>query len=126
MGRFQFDWRVPLIKKFSLSHQKLRLIRANSHKISTLNHVKKFLKGQKIDFLFIDADHTYNGVKKDFEMYSPLVKDGGLIAFHDIVSPSSLLNNVHKFWKEIKEKFDGKEFIANDDQDFGGIGVLKK
>jgi hypothetical protein len=30
-----------------------------------------------VDFLFIDGDHTYEGVKKDFEMYSPLVRREG-------------------------------------------------
>lgn len=28
---------------------------------------KIFLKGKKLDFLFIDDDHTYEGKKKDFE-----------------------------------------------------------
>jgi len=43
------------------------------------------LNGEPLDFLFIDGDHTYEGVKRDFEMYSPLVRNGGIIAFHDIV-----------------------------------------
>jgi predicted O-methyltransferase YrrM len=42
------------------------------------------LNEQNLDFLFIDGDHTYKGVKEDFEMYSPLVRKGGVIAFHDI------------------------------------------
>lgn len=125
-GKFQIDWRVFLIKRFSLPHQKLKFIRANSHKISTLNHVKRFLRGQKLDFLFIDADHSYEGVKKDFEMYSPLVKDGGLIAFHDIVSQPELFNNVHKFWEQIKNQYNFDEFIADRNQITGGIGILKK
>jgi hypothetical protein len=37
----------------------------------------------KIDFLFIDADHSYEGVKLDFELYSKLVKKTGIIALHD-------------------------------------------
>jgi predicted O-methyltransferase YrrM len=36
-----------------------------------------------IDFLFIDGDHTYDAVKRDFENYFPKVKHGGLIFFHD-------------------------------------------
>ena len=126
-GNFQFDWKTPLIKRFSLPHQKLKLIRANSHKTSTFYQVKKILNGKKLDFLFIDADHTYEGVKKDFEMYSPLVKPGGIIAFHDIVPPSSdLTNTVHKFWKQIKNEFNVEEIIENSNQVVGGIGVLKK
>lgn len=37
----------------------------------------------KIDFLFIDGDHSYEGVKKDFDLYLPLMNKGGIIAFHD-------------------------------------------
>jgi len=36
-----------------------------------------------IDFLFIDGDHNYEGVKKDWDLFSPLLKKGSLIAFHD-------------------------------------------
>ena len=126
-GNFQFDWRVPLIKRFSLPHQKLKLIRANSHKTSTLYQVKKLLDGKKLDFLFIDADHSYDGVKKDFEMYGPLVKTGGIIAFHDIVPPSSdLTNTIHEFWKQIKNQFHAEEIIENVNQAAGGIGVIKR
>ena len=126
-GNFQFDWRVPLIKRFSLPNQKLKLIRANSHKTSTLYQVKKILDGKKLDFMFIDADHSYDGVKKDFEMYSPLVKNGGVIAFHDIVpSPCGSIDTVHKFWKQIKNQFHAKEIIENVNQAAGGIGVIKK
>jgi len=28
------------------------------------------LRDKKVDFLFIDADHSYEGIKNDFEMYS--------------------------------------------------------
>lgn len=36
-----------------------------------------------IDFLHIDADHSYEGVKKDFELYSKLMSDSGVITIHD-------------------------------------------
>jgi hypothetical protein len=37
----------------------------------------------KIHFLHIDADHSYQGVKKDFELYSTLLQPGGIITIHD-------------------------------------------
>jgi hypothetical protein len=37
----------------------------------------------KIDFLFIDGDHSYEGVKKDFELYSTILSDNGIIIIHD-------------------------------------------
>ena len=37
----------------------------------------------KIDYLHIDADHSYEGVKKDFELYSKILTDKGIISIHD-------------------------------------------
>ncbi len=37
----------------------------------------------KIDYLHIDADHTYEGVKNDFELYSTLLSENGIISIHD-------------------------------------------
>ena len=45
------------------------------------NYIKAF--DQPIDLLFIDADHSYEGVSRDYKNWAPLVKSGGFIAFHD-------------------------------------------
>jgi len=37
----------------------------------------------KIDMLWIDADHTYEGIKKDFDLYSQIMSDNGIIMIHD-------------------------------------------
>lgn len=37
----------------------------------------------KIDYLHIDADHSLEGVKKDFELYSSIMNPYGIISIHD-------------------------------------------
>jgi hypothetical protein len=37
----------------------------------------------KIDVLWIDGDHSYEGVKTDFELYSKIMSDNGIIIIHD-------------------------------------------
>ncbi len=39
--------------------------------------------GRPIDFLFIDGDHNYEGVLKDWMLYSPLLSKRSYVAFHD-------------------------------------------
>lgn len=43
-------------------------------------------QGITIDYLHIDADHHYDGVKRDWELFHPLVADRGVITFHDTVN----------------------------------------
>ena len=119
--------RIPLYKAFALPEQKLHLIRADSHCKSTLETVIHILNGKKADFLFIDADHSYEGVKMDFEMFSPLVKKGGIIAFHDIVvDPAEPLLEVDRFWHELKaNKYDCTEIVSDWNQCKDGIGLLR-
>lgn len=42
--------------------------------------------GGIIDFAFIDGDHSYKGVKSDFEKVYPLLSEEGVIVFHDTYS----------------------------------------
>jgi len=90
----------------------LYLIRGDSHDSRTLERVKKILGGEELDFLFIDGDHTYEGVRRDFEMYSPLVRRGGVVAFHDVVPGSpEYVGGVPRFWNEIKSKYNYLEVV---------------
>ncbi|BAT55078.1 Glycosyl transferase, group 1 [Nostoc sp. NIES-3756] len=58
-------------------------IRGYSHEI--LAQWQNLTNGKSIDFIFIDGSHQYLDVLKDFEMSFPLVKDGGWMAFHDVI-----------------------------------------
>lgn len=46
------------------------------------NHIVEAVRGT-YDFLFIDAGHRYDDVAKDHALYAPMVRPGGIVAFHD-------------------------------------------
>lgn len=103
---------------------------ADSHDPTTLGQITDILDGRFVDFLFIDADHSYEGTKQDFEMYSPLVRSGGLIAFHDILStdpPEGCA--VKELWDELTPRFQTREFVVPQElRDYGvwgGIGLIE-
>lgn len=76
-----------------------------------------------VDLLFLDGDHSYDGVKQDYEMYRGLVRRRGVIAFHDIVDTPlirSAVHGVYRFWQELPG--DKHEFCIGGD--WGGIGAI--
>ena len=114
---------VPLFKKFPQARQELKLLRQDSHLAESFTAVKGICT--TLDYLFIDGDHTYAGVKQDFETYGRLTRSGGIVAFHDILPDrKDPTNEVHRFWNEIKFKYRYTEIIEDSQQDWGGIGVL--
>lgn len=36
-----------------------------------------------VDFIFVDGDHSFEGVKKDFEIFSKKLSQNGVLLFHD-------------------------------------------
>ncbi len=91
--------------------------------------IKEADKGESYDFIFIDGDHSYEGVAADFINYRPLLSPGGCIAFHDIVDTPTTRGagqGVFKFWSEIKSHrlrpVNWEEFCVNGE--WGGIGAI--
>jgi hypothetical protein len=114
--------------KLLKSKTNFNYIGGNSHSNETFNNVKNLLGDKSLDLLFIDGDHTYEGVKKDFNEYSKLVKKGGLIALHD--THRSIFHEqhgcfVHNFWDEIKVGYEHFEFYDDSQyHEWGGIGLV--
>jgi predicted O-methyltransferase YrrM len=137
---------TDVFREFSTSKE-MHFIRHNSHQESTYGEVSEIVD-DGIDLLFIDGDHTYEGVKRDFEMYSKLVSEGGFIAFHDIVPHADSKKqarkmirrdgieeryvtagdsswNVAQFWDEISSNYESNEFRSHPKQMGKGIGVIQ-
>ncbi|MCP4414165.1 MAG: class I SAM-dependent methyltransferase [Gammaproteobacteria bacterium] len=113
--------KIPLYKSFAQDEQSLQLLRVDSHLNETFSEVEHIFSDTGIDFLFIDGDHTYNGVKSDFEMYSKLVNKNGFITFHDIV----YAEGVSRFWNEIKNEYENTWEWIDDKKPKYGIGMLQ-
>ncbi|MCM3598082.1 class I SAM-dependent methyltransferase [Metabacillus idriensis] len=104
-GGGQDENEIKLYSSFGKPKQEFAFIRDRSFHHSTKQDLIRILGDRKIDLLFIDGDHSYGGVKSDFNMYKDLVAPEGVIAFHDINSrPESWGRgfDVGLFWDELK------------------------
>lgn len=107
------DGRNPLLQKLKTKVPIIEVMGISSAP-ATIQAVKNLLGDDLVDLLFIDGPHGYEEVKADFINYSTLVRDGGWIAFHDIIhfpSAGEAACEVHRLWEEIKGDYPFLEFI---------------
>lgn len=78
------------------------------------------------EYIFIDGDHSYDGVKRDFNLFWPKLREGGILAIHDIFSPKSIMGTragVKKFWNELKRS---REYRLIEIPGLCGMGLIQK
>jgi predicted O-methyltransferase YrrM len=119
--------RQALYRSFAGPKQRVEAVGADSHAPAAVRQIQDLLAGRPLDLLFIDGDHSYAGIKTDYELYSPLVRRGGLIAFHDIVPGlPKKVGGVPQFWEELKRAHPVRELVADWSQGGFGIGLLTR
>ena len=126
--------RRAAVSEFSRPSVEVIAVRANSQDPAVLDTVRSRLRVTTVPFVFIDGDHSYDGVSADFRIHSSLVAPGGCLAFHDIVTDfktrcgrqtGTTTGGVPVFWSELRAATDqAEQIVESPDQDGYGIGWL--
>lgn len=101
-------------------------ILGDSHDPATRERAVEALGGVLADLVLIDGDHSYDGVRLDFELYRELVAPGGWVAFHDIIDCERHRRDgveVKRLWDEIDGE---KRTWIVPDGGWGGIGAVRR
>ena len=96
-------YETDAVRTYTLYEQFLK----NTEPISyMLNHIRdysvnasKLYKDESLDFVFIDAAHDYESVKKDINAWFPKIKKGGVIAGHDYTWCTDVQKAVNEFFE---------------------------
>ena len=78
----------------------------------------KVARHAPFDAVFIDGDHSFDGVRADWRDYGPM--GSMLVAFHDIRSKQ---DNVESLFNELKRQYNHEELAYYEK---GGIGIIWK
>lgn len=114
-----------VLPRVPLPTQRFQRLQGDSHNRTSVDWLRGVLRGLPVDLMLIDGDHTYGGVKQDFETYSPFVRSGGMVVLHDIVAHTRDTEcKVDIFWNEIKKTLKHEELIENPSQGWAGLGLL--
>lgn len=116
---------------YDLGRNLQRIIAINgwSHDEAVLSQLRGVLGGRGIDWLFHDASHSKEMFAKDFQLYWPLIAEGGVFAAHDIQSSKAPNCDKSVEWERIKAEETYSmvmEFKGNPNEDSLGVGVLIK
>jgi len=116
------------VLSYCISNDESQFIKVDSQSQEFID----YMNNNWFDLIFIDGDHSYNGVKNDYEISK---NKGKIFVFHDIVS--YVCPGVVQFWNELKnsetDTYNFFEFTEqyedvwkNTRQQFLGIGVAIK
>ena len=116
------------ISKYCVLNPETKFMKINSKS----DKFKKYMSENFFDLIFIDGDHSYKGVKNDYEISK---NSGNIFVFHDIVN--AVCQGVIRFWNELKttekDKYNFYEFTdqypeiwEKKHKKFLGIGVAIK
>lgn len=72
------NYYTDVIKKSKNYGKRASILRMDTVEASS------YVEDNSIDFVFIDADHTYEGVRRDIQAWMPKIKESGFICGHDI------------------------------------------
>lgn len=100
-------------------------IYGDSHQVTTQEALFNVLAGDMVDLLFIDGDHSAQGVAADYFDYRNFVRPGGIIAFHDIAHSSQAVEEdfgVRPFWDSLVAATK-RAFIAEIPELHGTLGI---
>ncbi len=101
-----------------------RLIKGDSKTSVVSEEAKRY---GPYDFMFIDGDHSYDGVCADWHVYSPMVRPGGVVAFHDTMRIGPEWEGkigVRTLFSELRQHYQSIEYWAGGNAPGTGLILL--
>jgi len=108
-------------------HKHFAIFNLNKYITSYIMTSKQFAnkyKKRKYEYIYIDGDHSYKGIKYDFKTFWPRLAENGIMAFHDIHLKGLSQGKeygVWKLWQELRQN-NKLSFIIREN----GVGFIQK
>jgi len=95
----------------------LHVLQRDSQTSETAAIVAGLMDHQPVDFVFIDGEHSFAGAGRDHARYWPMLRSGGLMAFHDARTEPGIISLMEHLGAEILPRVGEHDF---------GYGVLRR
>jgi predicted O-methyltransferase YrrM len=115
-------WRT---KKGKQTFQKIGLDNFISLHVTTTKKFAKDYPDVFYDYIYIDGDHSYQGVKFDYDTYWSKLRKGGYMVFHDVCVKGTKPEGEYGVWK-LWNKLEKKNNIIKITYTESGLGIIQK
>ena len=91
---------------------------------TTLEFAQRY-PNQVYDYIYLDGDHSFEGVSLDFELFFPMLAQEGYMVFHDVCVKEEKPEGVYgvwQLWKKLENKFGGIKINHLG----SGLGIIQK
>lgn len=99
------------------------------HCMTTEDYAKEIDEDFKFGYIYIDGDHSFEGVTKDFQLFWPHLEQGGIMAFHDVDVEKKTKSGrcgVKRFWDEYFNQFGELDMQRITISGEAGLGIIQK
>ena len=119
-GRLGICWGEMVAKHSTKSARSTGRVRF----VKLLSHEASDQVAGLVDFMFIDGDHSLDGIRRDWETWAPRIRIGGIMALHDsfLAPNSSQTLGSHKFYEDVISHDKRFQQIARQDS----LSVLRR
>lgn len=116
-GGYDQDWHdknyADAVKQLSVFKERSIIIKGLSHEVS------RQFEDETLGMLYLDGDHSYEGVMRDLDAWYPKVVKGGLIAGHDYLSGEYGVQQAVKDFTRSNKIFEIRTIPENKPDDAG-------
>jgi len=97
------DEAMAMAKASAIARTGFAMHRAQVYHLDSVDAASK-VRDHSLDMVFIDGDHSFEGVARDIEAWKPKVKYGGWIGGHDYGDPAfpGVRQAVRLFWDDVE------------------------
>lgn len=92
--QYQFLWGRENGNFFEQASKRLEKFKHRCQLIRLTSGSAVSLIPTKLDFVYIDGNHSYRYVKQDLELWYPKLESKGIIAGHDFFMPGAIIDNM--------------------------------
>lgn len=107
----------------ALAELNVEMVYGDVNRIDVYREVEELLGDRRVDLIYFDADHSYAGMSRSYDLYFPLLRPGGVALFDDAAVTDRADLGTHLLVPELQQQHNTKLISCPLDSSYISSGV---